>query len=45
MKKMIALLLAVVMLMGVASMTVSAAFGDVNADGDTNLRDVAILQQ
>ena len=45
MKKMIALLLAVVMLMGVASMTVSAAFGDVNADGDTNVRDIAVIQQ
>ena len=45
MKKMIALLLAVVMLMGVASMTVSAAFSDVNADGDTNVRDIAVIQQ
>ena len=42
MKKIVSLLLVVVMLMG---MTVSAAFGDINADGDTSARDVALLQQ
>ncbi len=42
MKKIVSLLLVVVMLMG---MTVSAAFGDVNADGNTTLLDVALLQR
>lgn len=45
MKRIISLLVAVVMLMGLMSMTVSAAFGDANADGSATVQDVALLQQ
>lgn len=45
MKKIVCLLLTVVMLMGVTSMTVSAAFGDANKDGSANVRDISLLQQ
>lgn len=45
MKKIVSFLMAAVMLMGVAGMTVSAAFGDADADGDTTVGDVVLLQQ
>ena len=45
MKKIVSLLLSVAMLMGLMSMTVSAAFGDADADGSASVRDVAALQQ
>ena len=43
--KIVSLLLSVAMLMGLMSMTVSAAFGDADADGSADARDVALLQQ
>jgi len=45
MKKIVSLLFAAVMLMGLMSMTASAAFGDVDTDGEAGVRDVAMLQQ
>ena len=45
MKKIVSLLLSVAMLLGLMSLTVSAAFGDADADGSTDARDVALLQQ
>lgn len=45
MKKIVSLLLSVAMLLGLMSLTVSAAFGDADADGSASVRDVAALQQ
>lgn len=45
MKKIVSFLMAAVMLMGVAGMTVSAAFGDANADGSATIKDVILLQK
>lgn len=45
MKKIVSLLLSAVMLMSLMAMTVSAAFGDADADGSASVRDIALLQQ